>query len=498
MIILRHNKINKLRTIKYTQVGEVNELHNLNNNTMKAILFIKQLKKVDGGFISIKFKDLAKELELNFADKYSVDWNWKQFFKNELHKFIYFVDGKCKQLFKFIKYNEGVITFYYDVENINKVILPEEGEESKFFFTSYMDLINITSTIKKEVKKDAWSKLFIKLASSVYNSRKTKSEVYNYAKTKLEWNFSHQELQELGFTTTNISRGELNHFVKAVNDSKVAFKLEDLLKKSRKKILSENNTSKKGKFSKYLKDERVKTIYQFVPNSRRVEYIKKSNITDLKRFNEKAFSILDKYGIEYHFSKTRRIEGKNGGNGKAGVKGWNIVPSYGFDTWNNNETLPSQFNEYVYPIVVFSKKYIVIDIDNLNENQKDYYIDKFDTIYEKSKNGIHLLFNNDINFKKANTNNQGTKYRSKKVDWIGSQLVYDLRGMGKAATTTKLDGWNLSKSKELKNISTYFDAIDLMNNKDMREHKQLIELEEKQKQEKEKEEFWNELFDEEN
>lgn len=488
MKTMNHTNHTKFKTIKYTQIGEINKLSNLNNLSLKVILLLKQIKNINSGENNLNFQQFINELEFDYNAKYSNDWNAKKFIKDSLPHIYYITEeGEKQEILQNCEISNGILTFNYDKDEIDYMTTPEKvGNDFKFFFLSYKDIVNLTSGIKKQQKRDSWCKLYMKLISSVYNSKKTKADLYLYASTRLAWNFSHQELMELGFTSTNISRGELNDFVKMINQSKGPFKVVDLLKKSAKTVLKENNTKESGKFYKYANNKDVKTIYQFVLNTRRTEYTKSLDIQLLKTFNSNAFSVLDRFGIEYHFSRTRKIEQKDGGKGKAGVKGWNVIPSYGFDTWNNNEVLPSEFNDFVYPVVVFSKNYIVIDIDGLDNDKKIYYTEQFDTIYEESKNGVHLLFKNDLNFSKANTYNQGVRYRSGKVNWLSEDTVYDLRGMGKGATTTKLDGWNLPISGGIRNVSEFFDLIDLVNDKDLRENpdlnKQLVEIEEKNKE----------------
>lgn len=459
-----------MKTTKFIRLGKFNSLDEMNYKTVLTTLFLDQLKQ-ENKTIKLNINDIIKELELN-NDKYSNKWNVNNFIKNILPT----LTLQGLNIFGEYEIDGDFIKFEYNKNKLDAILRPTQNEEDfTFVFVSYNDLIRLNKDVKTDDKKERWTKFFIELSTYVYNTEYSEAKLKEFANCKFEWNYSINELVKKGFTERNIkAKKEVESFVNAINSSKLNFKILSSNKVSVKDLLSKNNTTKTGKFYIY-KEEKLRTVYQFVLKTRKNTYYKENSLQDLINFNKKAFTVLDRHEVKYHFSKTRKVLGKNGKNGKAGVKGWAIVPSSGYSKWNDNEVIPQLKDEYTNPAVCFNEDYIVIDIDDLNDEMKAFYSYKFDTLYENSNNGIHLLFKNDLKFKKVNTHNQGMSYVSGKVDFLNEDVIYDLRGLGKSLCTTKLDGWKETNSKILRNVSEFFDICDLENNKDRRIRKQLIE-----------------------
>lgn len=90
---------------------------------------------------------------------------------------------------------------------------------------------------------------------------------------------------------------------------------------------------------------------------------------------------------------------------------------------------------------------VIIDFDNVEDERKDKMIKYFNTIYQKTKRGIHFFFENDGMQRPASTGCE-----------LSDGTVYDVRGMGKAYVhyKGKLEGEDLNEISKFEKIFDCF------------------------------------------
>lgn len=460
-------RINKIRLNKYVKININNDLERYNSLSVIALLYINQIKDLENGFVELNLIDVMKDLGV-YNSRKGKQQNIKDFKSNILHELNYFDrKGFMRQILRMFKMvDEENFVFKFEKDNMKHIFKSNE-EKDNFFLLGFEDILGLTQGLRNDNIKLKWIKLYFHFCKHNYRGSNLKLEMF--ATNKLEWNFNLEELIEFGFTKLEINKKMLDKFMDVVNKLNLYIKVKKIKSKTIKIFLEENGNPKSGKFSKYLSMKGKQVIYQFVIENNLKKYKSSRDSIFLRNFNSKAFKVLDEFKVDYHFSRTERKY--NSKSGKACIKGWNIKPKNGKNTWNDNETLPDNVENYVYPVVVFHSGFVVIDIDDLNNEMKEFYANKFGTLYENSNNGIHLLFKNDLDLKNVPTHVHGVKYRSNKCDFLNENIKYDIRGLNKSAVVTKLDGWNKTDCNELKNVSEFFDLIDLVSLKYIKENK---------------------------